>query len=125
MLVEDGWAPTRFAKRTEEMQWLKQVGVYEKVSLDVPKAEGKTLLTLKLVDTHKCAEEEQEYQSRIVARGIKARGAVLPAAQLFSAMPPLERLKVLLSALVTPRQSNNQQPLKLGCLGRVTCALLR
>ena len=43
------------------------------------------------------------------------------ASQLFSAMPPLEGVKVLLSAMVTRKTSKNGKPLKLG-FWDVSCA---
>jgi len=70
-------------------------------------------LTLKWVDTDKGTPDEEKYRSRLVAREIKARGAVLEASQLFSAMPPLEGVKVLLSAMVTRRTSKSGKPLKI------------
>lgn len=109
--VRGGWLDPEGVRkaRAEEMQILKDMQVYEKVD-----HEGQKFLTLKWVDTNKGSDLEPKYRSRLVAREIKARGAVLPAAQLFSAMPPLEGLKVLLSAMVTLRESNNQMPLKIG-----------
>ena len=61
-------------------------------------------ITVKWVDTNKGDDKKPNYRSRVVAREIKKLknlGNQFRVKELFSAMPPLEALKVLVSLLVT------------------------
>ena len=71
-------------------------------------------LDLIWVDTDKT----KEIRSRLCARECKTKKQgkvqrVLPASQLFSAMPPLEAAKVLVSIMMSVGWSNKGKPLKL------------
>ena len=64
---------------------------------------GGTAITVKWVDTNKGDDKKPNYRSRLVAREtkkLKKLGNQLQVKELFSAMPPLEALKVLVSLLV-------------------------
>eukprot|EP00959_Pyramimonas_sp_CCMP1952_P041432 866482-Pyramimonas_sp.AAC.1 len=61
------------------------------------------------LDTIKGDNERPNCQSRIVVRGKRGRGdegRKLPAALLFSAMPPLEAVKMLGGLMVQNRSSD-------------------
>ena len=113
--VRGGWLRLDLVEeaRHEEMTWLKTMEVYAKVDERIAKAEKAKMLTLRWVDTNKGTEEAPKIRSRLVAREIKARGAVAEPSQLFSAMPPLEALKVLIVGLTTLRKSTRGGELKL------------
>ena len=107
--------------RAEERQWTKKQGIYE----IVPRSQcfeetGKPPIPLKWVDTNKGDSERPKYRSRIVAREIKARKSEdekIPIEQLFSAMPPLEAVKSLISLFtswgVKGRAGVSAKPYKL------------
>ena len=74
--------------------------------------------------TNKGDAERPRYRSRIVAREIKARKSEedkIPIEQLFSAMPPLEAVKALVSLLtswgVRGRAGVTTKPYKLATFG--------
>ncbi|CAK0894978.1 unnamed protein product, partial [Prorocentrum cordatum] len=87
--------------RQEEMQWVKDMKVFK----TVPEAEcyekqGKPL-TMRWIDTRKVTGK---YRSRLVCREIKRAKKVedrLDPAEVFSAMPPIESLKMLISEWMT------------------------
>ena len=73
---------------------------------------------MKWIDRNKGDLERPNYRSRLVCREVKrARGAeYIPEHASFSAMPPLEALKLLLSLMVTLKKSRNGSNLKLRLL---------
>ena len=88
-----GWLPKAemIEARRLEKGFFRKMGVYRKI----PKAQakGKTIISTRWVDTNKGTEAEPVYRSRLVAKEIK-RDIRL---DLFSATPPLEVIKTLLS----------------------------
>ena len=80
---------------------------------------GMKPLDLIWVDTDKSVDPTREkIRSRLCAREYKTKkqGKIqraLPASQLFSAMPPLEAVRVLVSIMMSVRLSNKGKPLKL------------
>ena len=55
------------------------------------------LVTLKWVDVDKGGAGQPNYRSRLVAREVRWKGQrVLSDAQLFSSMPPLDALKLMI-----------------------------
>ena len=66
---------------------------------------------MKWIDTNKGDEKNKNYRSRFVVRekrgqkGEENDGRKLPAAQLFSATPPTEAIKMLASIMVTKQRS--------------------
>ena len=93
--------------RKEELEWIHRRKIYEVVPLS--EAKGK-LVTLKWVDVDKGGAGQPHYRSRLVAREIRRKGKrVLPDAQLFSSMPPLEALKMMISIMMTMRKSKRNK----------------
>ena len=90
------------AARAEELACIKKEQVYIEVPREQARVDGIRPLTLLWVDTNKSLYPEtwkirsrfckREYNTK--TKGGAVRGA-LPAAQLFSAMPPLEALKIV------------------------------
>ena len=76
-------------------------------------------LDLIWVDTDKSVDPAcKKIRSRLCAREYKTKKQskihrALPASQLFSAMPPLEAVKVLVSIMMSVSVSNKGKPLKL------------
>ena len=102
------------AKRREEIDWVHSEGVYEIVPMQECKDAGMKPLDLIWVDrsTHK------KIRSRLCAREYKTKkqGKIqraLPASRLFSAMPPLEAVKVLVSMMMSVSLLNKGKPLQL------------
>ena len=70
---------------------------------------GKPPIPLKWVDTNKGDVERPNYRSRLVVREIKAKKTPeekLEIDQLFSSMPPLEALMLLISEFTTLSRQN-------------------
>ena len=96
------------AARSEEIDWVHSEGVYEIVPLQECGNEGMKPLDLIIEkDTDKCVDPtRKKIRSRLCAREYKTKkqGKIqraLPASQLFSAMPPLEAVKVLVSIMMS------------------------
>ena len=87
--------------RREEIDWVHSEGVYEIVPMQECRDMGMKPLDLIWVDTDKSVDPtRKKLRSRLCAREYKTKkqGKIqraLPASQLFSAMPPLEAVKVL------------------------------
>ena len=79
--------------RRLEMAFLKKMGVYRKVPFEVARRAGCKVITTKWLDTNKGDRDVPNYRSRLVGREIKYDKRLDP----FSATPPLESLKMLLS----------------------------
>ena len=94
------------AAREEEMEIVKQRGVYERRPwTEAKERTGKAPIKLRWVDTNKGTESEPNYRSRIVAMEFK-RDARL---DLFAATPPLEAMKMVMSnAASTDDPSENK-----------------
>ena len=81
---------------------------------------GKKPLDLIWVDTDKSVDPtRKKIRSRLCARECKTKKQreiqrALPASQLFSAVPPLEAVTVLVSIMMSVSLSNEGKPLKLG-----------
>ena len=107
------------AARREAIDWVHSEGVYESVPRQECKDAGKKPLDLNWVDTDKSVDRtHKKNRSRLCARKkykTKKQGKIqraLPASQ-FSAMPPLEAVKVFVSIMMSVSVSNKGQPLKL------------
>ena len=87
------------AARREELDWVQKQCIYKKVPAEQARAAGKVPITMKWVDRNKGDLERPKYRSRIVCREIKRskNADYIPEHASFSAMPPLEALKMLLS----------------------------
>ena len=77
--------------RKLEIEYYRKMGVYEKVHKR--DAKGHKLITTRWVDTDKGDKDNPDYRSRRVGREIKKDNRL----DLFSATPPLETLKALMS----------------------------
>ena len=107
------------ATRREEIDWVHSEGVYEIVPMQECKDAGMKPLDLIWVAIDKSVDPtRKKIRSRSCAREYKTKklGKIqraLPASQLFSAMPPLEAVKVLVSIMMSVSLSNKGKPLKL------------
>ena len=107
------------AARREEIHWVHSEGVYEIVAMQECKDAGMKPLDLIWVDTDKSVDPtRKKIRSRLCTRGYrtKKQGKIQrasPASQLFSAMLPLEAVKVLVSIMISVSLSNKGKPLKL------------
>ena len=115
--VNGGWLDKEkvLRAREEELGWVKEREVYVKRPLqECWDVTHRAPISLRWVDTNKGDDEFENYRSRIVVRELKRAGlgATLTAAEVFSAMPPTEALRVLAS-LAMHRQSKRGKPLKI------------
>ena len=107
------------AARREEIDWAPSEGVYEIVPMQECKDARMKPYDLICVDTDKSVDPaHKKFRSRLCAREQKTKkqGEIqraLPASQLFSAMPLLEAVKVLVSIMMSVSWSNTGKPLKL------------
>ena len=103
----------------EEVDWVHSEGVHEIVPMQECKSAGMKPLDLIWVDTDESVDPtRKKIRSRLCAREYKTnqQGKIqraLPASQLFSAMPPLDAVKVLVSIMMSVSLSNKGKPLKL------------
>ena len=94
-------------------------GVYEIVPMQECKDAGMTPLNLIWLDIDKSVDPtRKKIRSRLCAREYKTKkqGKIqraLPASQFFSALPPLEAVKGLVSIMMSVSVSNKGKPLKL------------
>ena len=119
--VNGGYVPEDLvlAARREEIDWVHSEGDYEIAPVQECKDAGMKLFDLMWVDTDKSVDPtRKKIRSRLCAReyNTKKQGKIqraLPASQLFSAMPPLEAVKVLVSIMMSVSLSNKGKPLTL------------
>ena len=104
--------------REVELQWIKKMQVYELVDeKEAREKTGRQPISVRWVDTNKGDDQVPNYRSRLVAQEVRTAGQrVLPDAQLFSSMPPLEALKVLCSLMVSMKVSKVGVALKIGVI---------
>ena len=109
------------AKR-EEIEWVHSDKVNEIVPMQGYSDAGKKLLDLIWVDTDKSVDRaHKKIRSTLCAREyktkkqIKIQGAFL-ASQLFTAMPPLKAVKVLVSIAISVSWPNNGNSIKVEAL---------
>ncbi|CAK0886283.1 unnamed protein product [Prorocentrum cordatum] len=103
--------------RRLEVEWLHKLDVYEKRTIEECRSvTGQPPIKLMWIDTNKGDHEKPNYRSRIVVRekrGKGEEGRKLPATLLFSAMPPLEAVKILGGMMVQRRRSSRNRPLAM------------
>ena len=105
--------------RREEIEWVHSDDVHEIVPMQECKNAGKKLLELIWVDTDKSEDPTHKtIRSRPCAREYKTKKQdtiqrAFLASQLFSAMPPLEAVKALVSIMMSVSWSSTGKPLKL------------
>ena len=122
--VNGGYPPEDLllAARSEEIDWVLSEGVYEIVPMQECRDTRMKPLDLIWVDTDKSVDPtRKEIRSRLCARENKTKKqckiqrAPL-ASQLFSAMPPLEAVKVLGSIMMSVSLSNKGKPIEVSTL---------
>ena len=104
------------AARREEIDWVHSEGVYEIVPMQECRDAGMKPLGLIWVDTDKSVDPtRKKIRSRMCAREYKTKkqGQIQHSLKLFSAMPPDEEVKVLVSIMMSVSLSNKGKPLKL------------
>jgi hypothetical protein len=89
------------AAREEEMQFVRKTPVREKVSRSVPRRKRVEIIRARWVDTNKGAEEAPNVRYRMVAMEFKASTSHVGNFELFSAMPPLEAMRMIASHAAT------------------------
>jgi hypothetical protein len=95
--------------RAKELQYLRDHGVYEYVTVAEAKAtSGKPPLRLKWIDSNKGDSEHPNYRSRLVCTEVRRKGMT----PIFSATPPLEAIRVLVAKVSSEEPSTTKDPLK-------------
>ena len=79
--------------RKLEMDFFRKVGVYTKVHKEMAKKDGCKIISTRWIDTNKGDKNNPNFRSRLVGREIKTDSRL----DLFSATPPLEVMKFLIS----------------------------
>ena len=98
--------------RQEEVEWIRSIQLYDKVPRAEALQKNITPLKIRWVEVNKGDRASYNVRSRLVGKELKAKtkGSLL-AHELFSAMPPWEMVKSLLSLLVTDGFSSESQVL--------------
>ena len=90
------------ARKMEEIRWVKEIGLYKKISRAEAKRRGITVVPIRWIVTDKGDPNRPKVRCRIVRRELRSRtNGTLLAHELFSAMPPWEIFKVLMGLLVS------------------------
>ena len=88
--------------RQEEISWVRSINLYDKVPRAEADSRGIRPLPIRWVDANKGDRAHYNVRSRLVGKELKAKTKhALLAHELFSAMPPWEMVKSLLSLLVS------------------------
>jgi hypothetical protein len=102
------------AARNDEMNWVEKQQLWETVDEKICWEEtNRAPIILKWVDRNKGDEAHPNYRSRLVVREVKKASKPLAEFESFSAMPPLEALKVLCSLMTSKRTSTHGKPYKM------------
>ena len=100
--------------RAEEMKWVKKQELWDVVDESQCWSEtGKGPITLKWVDRNKSDDQKPNYRSRLVVREVKRATTPLAEHESYSAMPPLEALKVLLSLMASKQFSTRGEEIQV------------
>jgi hypothetical protein len=100
--------------RKEEMKWVEKQQLWDVVPTTMCWEEtNRPPITLKWVDRNKGDDSHPNYRSRLVVREVKKASKSLAEFESFSAMPPLESLKVLCALMVSKRTSKRNRPYKM------------
>jgi hypothetical protein len=83
------------------MEFVRKTPVYQKVSRSVPRSMGVNIIRVRWVDTNKGTEEAPNLRSRLVAMEFKTGTAHMDSSEMFSAMPPLEAMRMIVSHAAT------------------------
>ena len=107
-----------FASRREEIDWVHSEGVFMIVPMQECKDAGMKALDLIWVDPDESVDPaHKKVRSRLCAREFKTKKqckiqSALLASQLYSAMPLLAAVKMLVSIMMSVSLSNKGTPLK-------------
>ena len=103
--------------RKAELEWLHEQQVYtQRTIAEAKEVTGKPPIKLLWIDTNKGDDQREHYRSRLVVREVRSKGEegrALPTAQLFSAMPPLEAVKILGAMLIQDEVSKRGKRLEM------------
>ena len=98
------------AARAEEVEAIRNIGVYRKVPItQCLKETGKRPIGTRWVDTNKGDKLKPKVRSRLVAQEINRHD--MP--ELFAATPPLEYIKYLISLCASSQWTNSPTRLKI------------
>ena len=119
--VNGGYLPEDLvsAARREEVDWVHSEGVYEIVPMQECRDAGMKPLDLISVDTDKSVDPtRKKIRSRLCGREYKTKkqGKIqraLPASQLFTAVPPLEAVKLLVTIMMSVSLSNTRETIEV------------
>jgi hypothetical protein len=110
--------PTELVRsaRQVEIGWVHDINLYDKVPRSEARAKGIKPITVRWVDVNKGDRRKYNIRCRLVGRELKAKTReALLAHELFSAMPPWEAIKALMSLLVSDGlETENDEELELG-----------
>lgn len=105
-LVEEG--------KRKELQWIRSIGLYTKVPRQPAEERSAQVITVKRVIVNTGDHVNPNVRCMLVAKQIKAKTReALLAHELFSAMPPWEMMKALLSILVSSDVPDCDEELEL------------
>lgn len=93
------------------MDFPRNMGVYTKVHKDMAKKDGCKTISARWIDTNKGDTDNPNFRSRLVGREIKTDSSL----DLFSATPPLEVMKFLMSECAQS-QDDKRGPMRLATI---------
>ena len=96
--------------RMEELEFFKKMNVYRKIKRKDALASGSKLNSTKWVDTNKGTTENPNIRCRLVGREIRRS----KKSEYFTATPPLEVTKILLTDCVNAQ--NSRKPKRVGII---------
>eukprot|EP00438_Fugacium_kawagutii_P000480 Skav216940 [mRNA] locus=scaffold3396:50058:57739:+ [translate_table: standard] len=103
--------------RAEEMAWVEKQELWTVVDEKLCWEEtGRKPITLKWVDRNKGDQTKANYRSRLVVREVKKASQPLAEHESYSAMPPLEALKVLCSIMTSVKKSTRGKNYKMALI---------
>lgn len=101
--------------RAVEIDWVRSINLYDKVPRAEALSRGHKPLPVRWVDVDKGDYLKPNIRSRLVGKELKAKTKdALLAHELFSATPPWEAVKSLLSLMVTDGVAKDGEELELG-----------
>ena len=83
--------------RMEELEWMRQKGVYRKTPREVAKRRGMKIIKSRWVDINKGDDENENYRSRVVGKEFNDGSME----GIFAGTPPLEALRYLVHEAAT------------------------
>ena len=110
--VKGGWLPPNlvYDARLKELKYLNDRSVYSYSTVDeARRLTGRRPLRLKWIDTDKGGKGARAIRSRLVCTEVRPKGKEA----IFSATPPLESLRILVSFLAAENPEGHSDPLKV------------